>query len=430
MCRHGIGRSLSRGMKEDFAMSARSEKITFQGSQGTSLAARLDWPAVKPRALALFAHCFTCSKDLVAVSRIAGGLQERGIAVCRFDFTGLGMSGGDFANTNFSSNVQDLLAAAAHLRQAMMPPDILIGHSLGGAAVLAAAMDIPEARAIATIGAPADATHVAHNFAAHLDEIREKGEAAVKLAGRSFTIKRQFLEDVEGVRLRERIAGMRKALLLFHAPTDDVVGIENASAIFAAAKHPKSFVSLHGADHLLSKREDAAYVAEVLSAWVSRYIVDSEPAQAEEPLGPGEVLVAETRASKFQQRVRAGAHTLFADEPLAQGGADTGPSPYDFLSIALGACTSMTMRLYADFKKLPLDKAEVLVRHDKRHAEDCQNCAEDGTPKIDHFERIIRLEGDLDDGARQKLIAIADKCPVHNTLEKGARILTKEERPK
>jgi putative redox protein len=411
-------------------MAAHSEKINIPGSQGVSLAARLDWPAGRPRALALFAHCFTCSKDLFAVSRIAGGLQDRGIAVCRFDFTGLGMSGGEFASTNFSSNVQDLLAAAAYLRQAVMPADILIGHSLGGAAVLAAAMDIPEARAVATIGAPADAAHVTHNFAANLGEIRERGEATVTLAGRSFTINRQFLEDVEGVRLGERIAAMRKALLIFHAPTDDIVSIENASAIFAAAKHPKSFVSLHGADHLLTKREDAAYVAEVLSAWASRYIMESEPVQAEEALSAGEVLVTETRASKFQQRVRTGAHTLFADEPVAQGGADTGPSPYDFLSIALGACTSMTMRLYADFKKLPLEKAEVLVRHDKRHAEDCQNCAEDGAPKIDHFERIIQLEGDLDDAARQKLLAIADKCPVHNTLERGARILTKEKPPK
>jgi putative redox protein len=411
-------------------MAARSEKITFPGSQGAGLAARIDWPAAKPRALALFAHCFSCSKDLFAASRIARGLQERGIAVFRFDFTGLGMSEGEFANTNFSSNVQDLLAATAYLRQAVMPPDILIGHSLGGAAVLAAAMDIPEARAVATIGAPADAAHVTHNFATHLGEIREKGEAAVTLAGRNFTIKRQFLEDVEGVRLSERIAAMRKALLIFHAPADDIVGIENASAIFAAAKHPKSFISLHGADHLLSKREDAAYVAEVLSAWASRYIMDAEPAPAEEALSAGEVLVTETRASKFQQRVRAGAHTLLADEPVAQGGTDSGPSPYDFLSIALGACTSMTLRLYADFKKLPLEKAEVLVRHDKRHAEDCQNCAEEGAPKIDYFERIIRLEGDLDDGARQKLIAIANKCPVHNTLERSARILTKEEPPK
>ncbi len=407
-------------------MAERSERVSFPGSQGAALAARLDLPEGRPRAMALFAHCFTCSKDLFAASRIASELTLRGFAVFRFDFTGLGMSEGEFANTNFSSNVQDLLAAAAYLKQKVMPVDLLIGHSLGGTAMLAAAGDIPEASAAATIGAPADAAHVTKNFAAQVDAIREQGWAEVKLAGRNFTIKRQFLEDVEAARLKERIATMRKALLIFHAPTDTVVGIENASAIFAAAKHPKSFVSLDRADHLLSKREDAAYVAEVLSAWASRYIMGS--AQAGAALCASEVLVTETRAGKFQQEVQTGAHRLLADEPVSQGGMDTGPSPYDFLSIALGACTSMTMRVYADFKKLPLERVQVLVRHDKRHAEDCKDCAESGSPKIDHFERTIRIEGDLDDDAREKLLAIADKCPVHNTLERGARIETKEER--
>jgi putative redox protein len=409
-------------------MAARSEKITFPGSQGAPLAARLDYGEEKPRALALFAHCFTCSKDVFAASRIASELTRRGFAVLRFDFTGLGMSEGEFANTNFSSNVQDLLAAAAFLRDKVMPADILIGHSLGGAAVLAAANGIPEAKAVATIGAPADAAHVTRNFQAHLDEIREHGEAAVTLAGRKFTIKRQFLEDVEAARLHEQIAAMRKALLIFHAPTDAVVGLENASAIFAAAKHPKSFIALHGADHLLSKREDAAYVAEVLSAWASRYIMGSVEEVDEPALDAGVVSVTETRQGKFQQDIRAGKHRLIADEPAAQGGADTGPSPYDFLAIALGACTSMTLRVYADFKKLPLERVRVLVRHDKRHMEDCKDCAEGNAPKIDHFERIIRLDGDLDEAARQKLLAIADKCPVHNTLEKGSRIVTSGER--
>jgi uncharacterized OsmC-like protein/pimeloyl-ACP methyl ester carboxylesterase len=408
-------------------MAARSEKITFPGSLGSALAARLDWPAAAPRALALFAHCFTCSKDLFAASRISSELTQRGFAVCRFDFTGLGMSEGEFANTNFSSNVQDLLAAAAFLRKAVMPPGILIGHSLGGAAVLAAAGDIPEVRAVTTIGAPADAAHVTRNFAAHLDDIRGKGEATVTLAGRNFTIKREFLEDVEGVRLKDRIGAMHKALLIFHSPTDAVAGIDNASIIFLAAKHPKSFVSLDGADHLLSKRKDAAYVAEVLSAWASRYIMDSAEAPKQEVLHAGEVCVTETRAGKFQQQVLAGAHRLLADEPVSQGGAGSGPSPYDFLSIALGACTSMTLRLYADLKNLPLEKIRVIVRHDKRHAEDCKDCVESGAPKIDLFERTIELEGPLDAAAREKLIAIANKCPVHNTLERGSRILTKEE---
>ncbi len=408
-------------------MAARSEKITFPGSHGVPLAARLDYPGGKPRALALFAHCFTCSKDLFAASRIASGLVGRGIAVLRFDFTGLGMSEGEFANTNFSSNVQDLFAAAAYLREHVMPVDILIGHSLGGAAVLAAATDIPEAKAVSTIGAPSDAAHVKHNFAPHLDEIREKGEAAVTLAGRKFTIKRQFLEDVEATRLHDRIAAMRKALLIFHSPTDNVVALENASAIFGAAKHPKSFISLHGADHLLSKREDAAYVAEVLSAWASRYIMDSAGTNETDVVAPEAVSITETRQGKFQQEVRVGQHRLLADEPIEQDGNGTGPGPYDFLAIALGACTSMTLRLYADFKKLPLDKAHVIVRHGRAYADDCKDCADDKAAKVDHFERIIRLEGDLDDEARQRLLAIANKCPVHNTLQTGSRISTKED---
>jgi uncharacterized OsmC-like protein/alpha/beta superfamily hydrolase len=409
-------------------MPARSEKITFPGSQGAPLSARLDRPDGKPRALALFAHCFTCSKDLFAASRIAAELVQRGFAVFRFDFTGLGMSEGEFANTNFSSNVQDLLAAALYLRETVMPVDILIGHSLGGAAVLAAASGIPEVKAVSTIGAPADAAHVAKNFAAHLDEIRDKGQAAVTLAGRKFTIERQFLEDLEATHLHSRIGAMHKALLVFHGPTDNVVGVENAAAIFLAAKHPKSFISLPGADHLLSKREDAAYVAEILSAWAARYIIGSVSAREADTLDSVAVSVTETRRGKFQQDVRVGKHRLLVDEPVSQGGDGTGPGPYDFLAIALGACTSMTVRLYADLKKLPLDMVHVVVRHDKRYIGDCMECVEDKPARIDHFERIIRLDGNLDDAARQKLLAIADKCPVHNTLEKGSRILTKEDR--
>jgi putative redox protein len=309
-----------------------------------------------------------------------------------------------------------------------MPVDILIGHSLGGAAVLAAAGDLPEVKAVATIGAPADASHVTHNFSAHLDDIRDKGEATVTLAGRTFAIKRQFLEDLEATKLHDKIATMGKALLIFHAPTDNIVGLENASAIFSAAKHPKSFISLYGADHLLTKKEDSAYVAEVLSAWASRYIMGSPSAQREELLAPGTVSVTETRQGKFQQEVRVGKHHLLADEPVEQGGDDTAPSPYDYLAIALGACTSMTARLYADFKKLPLEKVHVLVRHEKRHIDDCKECAEGKTPKIDHFERIVRFDGDLDETARQKLLAIVDKCPVHNTLESSSRITTKEDK--
>ncbi len=404
-------------------MPPRSEKVTFAGSQGFDLAARLDLPEGKPKATALFAHCFTCSKDIFAASRIARELADRGFAVLRFDFTGLGMSGGEFSNTNFSSNVQDLLAAARYLSDAGYPPDILVGHSLGGAAVLAAAGDIAHAKAVATIGAPADAAHVVHNFGAHLDTIREQGEAEVTLAGRSFRIKRQFLDDLEQSSFHDRIATMRKALLIFHAPTDNTVGIENAQAIYQAAKHPKSFVSLEGADHLLSKREDAAYVAEVLSAWASRYI---NPAELDrpKPLPEGVVSVSETGTGRFRQEVRVGEHTLLADEPKSVGGDDTGPSPYDFLAIALGTCTAMTLRLYAERKKIPLDHVEVLVRHAKKHMQDCADCAEGKEARLDHFERTLKLSGPLTAEQRDRLIAIADRCPVHKTLEMGSHIAT------
>ncbi len=406
-------------------MAPSSQKLTFPGSAGDMLAARLDTPAGTPRAHALFAHCFTCSKDIFAASRIARELTEHGFAVLRFDFTGLGMSEGEFANTNFSSNVADLLQAADYLRAHHQAPQLLIGHSLGGAAVLAAAGDVPEARAVATIGAPADAEHVIHNFAAEVGEIEAKGVAEVTLAGRQFTIKKQFLDDLKQTTLTDRIGALRKALLVFHAPRDETVGIENAAAIFAAAKHPKSFISLDDADHLLSRRADAAYVAEVLSAWASRYIEAPEQASFLPFPGPaGQVSVAETRAGTFQAEVVSGGHRLLADEPVDYGGADSGPSPYDFLSIALGACTTMTLRLYADRKKIPLERAAVHVTHNKVHAEDCEEC-EHREGRVDRFERALELVGDLDQATRDRLREIADKCPVHRTLEESSVVVTK-----
>jgi len=406
-------------------MAQHSEKITFTGSQGVSLAARLELPQSTPKAYAIFAHCFTCSKDIFAAARIAASLAEHGIAVLRFDFTGLGMSEGDFANTNFSSNVADLLAAADYLRTNHEAPTILIGHSLGGAAVLAAAGDVPEVRAVATIGAPSQADHVVHNFGAKLDEIAEQGVAEVTLGGRQFTIQKQFLDDVAKQKLETKIANLKKALLVFHSPIDATVGIESAAQIYAAAKHPKSFVSLDDADHLLSKRPDAAYVANVLSAWAQRYLPESTE-QTETIKAPDAgVLVRETGMGKFQQQVLSGNHNLIADEPVDFGGLDSGPSPYDFLSIALGACTSMTLRMYADRKKIPLETVSVVVDHAKVHAEDCAECEEGTTGRIDRFERNISISGDLDEGARQRLLEIADKCPVHKTLEQGAVVASK-----
>lgn len=398
-------------------MAARSEKITFTGAQGAALAARLDLPTAKPAAYALFAHCFTCTKDIFAASRIAEGLTNHGIAVLRFDFTGLGASEGEFANTNFSSNVGDLVAATEHMRQALEAPKILIGHSLGGAAVLAAAGRVPEARAVCTIGAPADPAHVAHHFQEARAEIEAKGEAEVLLAGRPFRIKKQFLDDIASQKLETAIGSLRKALLIFHSPVDKIVGIDNAARIFQAAKHPKSFVSLDDADHLLGRKADAAYVADVIAAWAARYI--SAPAakpQAVPAAEPGTVVVAETREGKFQQLISVGGkHLLTADEPASYGGDDSGPGPYDFLLAGLGACTSMTLRLYAERKGLPLERVQVTLRHGKIHAEDCATC-ETKEGMVDRIERVIELEGNLDGEARQRLMEIADKCPVHRTL--------------
>jgi putative redox protein len=404
-------------------MGKNSVRLTFTGGHGAELAARLDMPPGPVRAFALFAHCFTCSKDIFAASRIAAGLAERGIAVLRFDFTGLGASAGEFASTNFSSNVADLVRAADHLREHYQAPQILIGHSLGGAAVLAAAENIPEARAVATIGAPADTEHVLKNFGAKLDEIETAGEASVTLVGREFTIRKQFLDDVRAAALDKKVAALKKALLVLHAPLDNIVGLENATHIFMAAKHPKSFVSLDGADHLLSRREDAEYAAELIAAWASRYLapIDAAEEQDEEAVG---VTVAETGNGIFQQIVAAGRHRLLADEPVAVGGEDTGPTPYDFLSIALGACTSMTLRLYADRKKWSLQRVSVNIRHGKVHAKDCAECVEGREGRIDRFDRRIAMTGDLDAEQRQRLLEIADKCPVHKTLEASSTIVT------
>jgi uncharacterized OsmC-like protein/alpha-beta hydrolase superfamily lysophospholipase len=402
-------------------MSFTSEKFSFAGADGQLLAARFEQPRGPRHAVALFAHCFTCTKDIYAASRIAGGLAARGIAVLRFDFTGLGHSEGEFANTNFSSNVDDLVAAADHLREAYEAPKIIIGHSLGGAAVLAAAGRIPEAAAVATIGAPAEPAHVQHLFQDARPEIEAKGEAEVKLAGRTFTIKKQFLDDIAATRLEAAIAGLRKALLVFHAPRDATVGIDNAARIFTAAKHPKSFVSLDDADHLLSRHEDAAYVAEVLAAWAGRYLdrKEREPLKAK----PGSVVVQEAGKGKFAQRIAAGPHQLRADEPESFGGNDSGPGPYDLLLAGLGACTSITLRLYADRKAWPLSRITVNLAHDKIHAEDCAEC-ETKSGRLDRITRRLSLEGELDDAQRARLLEIADKCPVHRTLESEVVITT------
>jgi putative redox protein len=402
----------------------KTEKVNFPGALGEQLAARLDLPDGKPKAYALFAHCFTCSKDIFAATRIASGLADEGIAVLRFDFTGLGHSDGEFANTSFSSNISDLLKAADYLREAHQAPKLVIGHSLGGAAVLAAAGQVPEALAVATIGAPAEPAHVQHLFQQARPEIEAAGEAEVLLAGRPFRIKKQFLEDIEARKLESDIAAMKKALIVFHAPRDDTVGIENAGRIFAAAKHPKSFISLDDADHLLTRKSDSTYVARVLAAWATRYLEAAPPGNTALQSETGSVVARETREGRFTIEIAAGRHPLRADEPESYGGLDSGPSPYDLVVAGLGACTAMTLRMYAERKGWPLQRVTVSLKHDKIHAEDCETC-ETKEGRVDRIQRRIAIEGSLDREQRSKLLAIADRCPVHRTLE-GEVLVTTE----
>jgi uncharacterized OsmC-like protein/pimeloyl-ACP methyl ester carboxylesterase len=403
-----------------------AEKFDFRSAEGQQLAALLDRPDGAVRAVALFAHCFTCGKDIRAARRIAEGLKLHGVAVLRFDFTGIGASEGEFANTTFSSNVDDLVAAADHLRQTLAAPAVLIGHSLGGAAVLAAAHRIPEARAVVTIAAPFDPAHVVGLFGGKIPDFGEKKEIEVELAGRPFRIRRALLDDIAQQNLAARIADLRKALLIFHSPTDDIVGIDNASYIFLAAKHPKSFISLAGADHLLSRRSDDAYVADVIAAWADRYLDMAADAPMADDTAPRTVIVRETRSGQFQQEIVSGPHRLLADEPVKAGGLDSGPGPYDLLLAALGACTSMTVRLYADRKQIPLKRTQVRLHHEKIYAEDCAEC-ETKEGKIDHIDRAITFEGELTAEQRAQLLEIADKCPVHRTLKSEVDIRTVEE---
>jgi uncharacterized OsmC-like protein/pimeloyl-ACP methyl ester carboxylesterase len=401
-----------------------TERFQFTSSEGHQLAAALDLPEREPVAYALFAHCFTCGKDVLAAKRIALALAARGIAVLRFDFTGLGSSEGDFANSTFSSNVADLVRAADHLRETRKSPAILIGHSLGGAAILAAAAQIPDAKAVVTIAAPSDPAHVTGLFKDRVADIRKHGKVEVSLAGRPFHIKREFLDDIAEQGLMAHVAKLHKALLIMHAPTDDTVGIDNATRIFVGARHPKSFVSLAGADHLLTGKRDAAYVADVIAAWATRY-VDLFGTEQAVDLGeaPRNVVVRETRTGKFQQTISVGPHRMLADEPIAAGGEDTGLGPYDLVLAGLGACTSMTMRLYADRKSLPLERVTVTLKHSKIHAQDCAEC-ETKAGMLDQIERIIAMEGNLDAEQRKKLMEIADKCPVHRTLTSEIHIVT------
>lgn len=402
-----------------------SQKITFRNAAGHMLGARLDLPVDgAPVAFALFAHCFTCTKNLRAVTHISRALARERIAVLRFDFTGLGESEGDFADTNFSSNVEDLVAAAEFLERQYRAPEILIGHSLGGAAVLQAAHRIPAAKAVATIGAPCEPSHVEHLLASAREEITQRGEAEVLLAGRRFTIKRQFLDDLEQTRMQQSIRTLRRALLIFHSPLDAIVGIENAARIFQAARHPKSFISLDRADHLLSEERDSQYVGTVVAAWAQKY-VSTPAAQQPGAVEPTEQrVVVRTGREHYRTEILAGRHSLVADEPASVGGTDTGATPYDLLVAGLGACTSITLRMYADHKQWPLEEIVVRLQHAKIHAADCDAC-ETRTGKLDNIKREIELIGPLSEEQKARLIEIADRCPVHRTLHSEVVVTTK-----
>jgi len=397
------------------------QRIQFE-SHGNRLAAQLEMPESEIQCYALFAHCFTCGKDIAAASRIARALTEQGIAVMRFDFTGLGNSDGDFANTNFSSNIEDLNAAVDHLRTHYKAPELLVGHSLGGAAVLSMAATVPEVKGVVTIGAPFSPDHVLHHLTSSIDEIEATGSADVQLGPRSFTIKKQFIDDLRN-QDTDHIGNLRKALLVMHSPIDQTVDIGEAEKIYRQAKHPKSFVSLDDADHLISNVRDADYIAATIAGWASRYITDQNTNMS--PPATGHVRVEE-KDHKFAQHVYSDTHHWLADEPLSVGGTNSGPDPYEHLLAALGACTAMTLRMYANRKKLALDHVEVELRHSRSYADDCENCG-DSNRQIEVISRTIKLIGRLTMDQQERLLEIADRCPVHRTLHSELKVLTELE---
>lgn len=391
----------------------KTKKLHFHNAQGYALSARLESPSADPKAYAIFAHCFSCSKDLGSAVAISRALTRQGIAVLRFDFTGLGQSEGDFADSNFSSNVGDLLAAAEFLAEHYRAPQLLVGHSLGGAAVLQAAKHISSCRAVVTLAAPSEPDHVRKLLQDDEETIRAQGEATVSIAGRPFKIKKQLLDDLEQSSMHEHIHNLHKALLILHSPIDNIVSIDNAATIFKAAKHPKSFVSLDNADHLLSQAPQARYAAQVIAAWAGRYLEDESQAPEHDP----KAVLVRTEEGYYSD-VYARGHHLLADEPEDVGGSDSGPTPFEYLAAALGACTSITMRMYADRKEWPMEAVEVQVRYRKVPRED-------GQGKRDRLERKLRIFGtDLDDDQRERLTEIANRCPVHRAIEADIEVVT------
>ncbi len=395
-------------------------KFEFKNRDGVTLAGAMEEPTTPRRGVAIFAHCFSCHKNVHAASRVSKGLRDQGFAVLRFDFTGLGQSEGDFANTNFSTNLEDLRSAINALKEHGLTVDLLVGHSLGGAAVLAVANEFKDVKLVATIGAPSDPAHVLHLFDdATISKIKQDGQAEVSLGGRPFSVRKEFIEDVNKANLLENLANNRKPLLICHSPTDSIVSVDHARKIYEAAKHPKSFVSLDGADHLLRNADDATFVATLVSTWANRYLAAGQEATAEasptkNTAPESGVLVAE-RNGGLTQDIYAGTHHLIADEPASVGGANLGGTPYDFLLAALGTCTSMTLRMYAKRKGLEIDEIKVELQHNRIHSDDCETC-EDQQALVDQIERIITIKGNLTQSQRDRMLQIADMCPVHRTL--------------
>lgn len=398
------------------------QKITFKNKEGQTLVGRLEMPVDQhPHNFAIFAHCFTCNKNLIAVKNIGKALTSSGFAVLRFDFTGLGESEGDFSDTNFSGNVADLVTAANFVAGEYMAPTLIIGHSLGGAAAIYAATEIPSIKAVVTIGAPSNPAHVQHLLKSGLEEIESKGKAVVNLSGRDFTIKKQFLEDLETKALPDTVKKLRKPLLILHSPQDDTVGIKNAEEIYLAAYHPKSFVSLDGADHLLMNKEDSQYVGKVIAGWAQRYVDLPSKSNLKTK---HQVVASLDAADGFTTQMKVGNHFMTADEPIDFGGNDYGPSPYELVSAGLSACTVMTVQMYVRRKGWNLENIEVHTSYSKSHAEDCENCESDSS-KIDTFHRDIKLTGNLEEKQINRILQIADKCPVHRTLHNKTQVITK-----
>ncbi|MEH0155581.1 alpha/beta fold hydrolase [Limibacter armeniacum] len=400
-----------------------TKSISFPNFEGQQLSAKLDLPVDQhPKTFAIFSHCFTCNKNLSAVRNISQSLTQNGIGVLRFDFTGLGDSEGDFSDTNFSTSVDDLIAAAKFLENNYVAPSLMVGHSLGGAAVIFAGSRLDSIKAIATIGAPSDPEHVQHLLKEGMEEIQQLGEATVRIGGRPFKVKKQLIDDLNQQAMYPLLKHLRKGLLVMHSPQDKIVDISNAARIYETAYHPKSFVSLDGADHLMSNPEDSRYAGTVIAAWAKKYIKEESKAP---DLKTDKDVVVSIGDKGYTTEMLVGKHYMVADEPEDVGGFDFGPSPYGYLTAALGACTAMTLRLYADHKQLEVEEINIHLSHSKSHMEDCENCEADNQSKIDHFDREIEIKGNLTEAQRNRMLEIADKCPVHRTLHEEVKVSTK-----